>query len=221
MGTVADLITAVRQRADMEDTQFVSDTEILGLLSQASGELYNKIVQADEAYFVVPVTFTVSAELYTPAVEFYKVVAIDYVFNGRTKTMRKFNFADRNKLKSSNFSPWYSAYKFCVQGKDIRFMPVPTGITCTLYYIPYAPALTIGGTFDAPMDQWDEFVINSVAAVCVAKEQGDPSFWKRSADVSMAMMLSTIPNRVQSEPDTVIDIYGQNYSDFGDSDERY
>jgi len=43
--SLADLITRCRQRADMVNTQFVTDPEITGYLNESLGELYDLIIQ--------------------------------------------------------------------------------------------------------------------------------------------------------------------------------
>ncbi len=51
--SLADLITRCRQRADMVNTQFVTDTEIVGYLNESLGELYDLIIQnAGQEYFL-------------------------------------------------------------------------------------------------------------------------------------------------------------------------
>jgi hypothetical protein len=140
-----------------------------------------------------------------------KIVGIDYTVNGQTKSMARFNFTDRNRIKS-NSSFWGSGRaRFCLQGNSIRFMPVPTGaVVGTLYYVPTIPLLTLTGTLDAPISQWDDYLLNDAAAVCVAKEQGDPGYWKNAADAALASIIAQVPNRVTSEPETVTDIYQTN-----------
>jgi len=43
--TLSDLITRSRQRADMVNTQFVTDSEITSYLNESLGELYDLIIQ--------------------------------------------------------------------------------------------------------------------------------------------------------------------------------
>jgi hypothetical protein len=166
------------------------------------------------------VAISINAELVSLPEDCFKVVGVDVQTSGRYITLHRFSFNDRNKVKSQP-SQWRAGQfntKYCIQKNSLRFMPVPdSALTGKLYYIPYTPALTIDGDLELPLAQWDCYLINSAAATCVAKEQGDAQYWQREADGAMKQIVETVTHRITGEPDTVTDVYRQNsFSDGND-----
>ena len=212
---IADLIAQVRQYADMEHSLFVSDPEIVQLLNQAHQDAYLAVVKANEGYFVEPTPpITVTGETVALPSTCFKIAGIDHIHNGRTTTMRRFNFQERNQVKSVPGS-WrmagFSKYRYTVTGNNLRFMPAPDGaFEIVIHQIPFTPTLTIGGTLEFPVAQWDCYLLNSAAAACVAKEERDPSFWMKEADRAMQLLIESVQNRDESEPMICVDIYALN-----------
>jgi hypothetical protein len=211
---VSDLILQVRQYADMVNSSFVTDSEILGMLNQAHQDAYLAVIKANEGYFVEDSSLAVTGETVSLPVTAFKIVGVDHEINGRTVTMRRFNFQERNQVKSLPGS-WrmagFSKYRYCITGNKIRFMPIPDcAFTATLYYIPFTPNLTLAGTLDYPVAQWDCYLINTAAAVCVAKEERDNTFWILESQKAMQQIVETVQNRDESEPMTCVDVYALN-----------
>ena len=60
--TEANLVTRVRQRADMEDNYFVSDIEVQTYINAAIAELHDLLIQTyGQDYYVSSNTFTTTA----------------------------------------------------------------------------------------------------------------------------------------------------------------
>jgi len=214
---VSDLILEVRQRADMVNSQFCTDDEILGYLNQAHQDAYLAVVKASEAYFVTSAPLTVTGETAALPADCFKIVGIDHQYNSRTVSMRQFNFAERNQVKSLPGS-WrvqgYSRYRYCIVGNNLLFQPAPEApFTTTLWYVPYTANLVAGGNLDFPVAQWDCYLINSATADCVSKEERDASYWEKEAEGSMKQIIMTASARNESEPMTVVDVYRMNTLD--------
>lgn len=214
---VSDLILQVRQRADMVNSNFCTDDEILGYLNQAHQDAYQAVVKASEGYFATSAPLTVTGETAALPDDCWKVLGIDHEYNSRTVTMRRFNFADRNQVKSLPGS-WriqgYSRFRYCLTANNVRFQPVPDApFAATLWYVPYTPNLVAGGTLDFPVAQWDCYLIDTATAVCVAKEERDNRKWERDSEKAMAQLITNVQGRDESEPMTVVDVYRLNTLD--------
>lgn len=215
MTSVADLITQVRTLADMTNSNFVTDTEILAMLNQGYSGAYTAIVKKDEGYFAQSVSASFVAGVYSLPSDCFKVIGVDLIHGDRTYTLKRFNFADRNKFNNTSIPFRSGMFKYNIQGSTVTLTPNPTATyTGTLWYIPYNSALTAGGTVDFPVAQFDDYIIYSSVAQCLAKEQSSNSYWVKAADSAMKDILENIPNRDVGEPDAVIDTYSQNSSDY-------
>lgn len=147
--TIVELRTQARQRADMENTQYVSDTEVNTYLNASLAELYDLLVATFDDYYLTSVTINLSAnqELYPLPSDFYKVLGVDLDttanFNNPI-SLRAFSFADRNR--NSFYGNVVSAQivdlQYHVQGQTIRFIPNPIGSgVVKVWYIPTARKL--------------------------------------------------------------------------------
>jgi len=110
--TLAQLRTAIRQRADMVNSTFISDAELNSYINQSYFELYDLLVQkyGDNYYVATPVQFDCdgSSQQYalpngtnfSGAPAFYKLLGVDLQLanqNDSFVTIRPFNFSDRNR----------------------------------------------------------------------------------------------------------------------------
>ena len=99
MTTLADIKNRARRRADMVNSQFISDAELLDFINASYAELYDLIVQTYEDYFVTSTTFTLTssdAGVYTLPSNFYKLKGVDYELGGNYTTIYPFKWNTRN-----------------------------------------------------------------------------------------------------------------------------
>src|SRR5574343_335296 len=121
--TVSALITRTRQRSNHENSAFVTDTEILSLLNRAHTELYDAIVQTNEYYFVSSHDFNIQAATagYPLPDNFYKVLGVDlHIDAERAISLKKFNFTERNKYKTTIYAPHIPASIYTYQVRDLN-----------------------------------------------------------------------------------------------------
>lgn len=78
--TLLALRTAVRQRSDMVNDQFISDSELTSYINQSYFELYDILVQkyGDNYYVANPYSISTdgSNQLYSLPTDFYKLLGI-------------------------------------------------------------------------------------------------------------------------------------------------
>ena len=138
-----------RQRADMENSQFVSDSELDLYINNSYLELYDLIVSSFEDYYIQSLDFTISSGN-TAAIptDFYKVRGVDFEYGGKYYEIHKWNFNERNRLDrpDSILSNRYLDYrKYRVLGSNIQIIPEEraTG-NYRLWYIPLATRMVVG-----------------------------------------------------------------------------
>lgn len=180
--TLAQLRTKVRQRADMENSNFITDSEINGYINSAIAELYDLLVASyGEDYYTTSTDFTTAngQDAYTLPNDFYKLRGVDLQLSGDDFTaLTRFNWNERNRHKSfSSMSvAGYSNVRYRLRGGSLIISPTPDGArTLRLWYVPVATALSADGdTFD-DINQWGEFVVLEGAIRCLQKEESDVS----------------------------------------------
>ena len=106
--TIATLMSRSRQRADMENNNFVQDSELVEYINAGLAELHDILVQQyGEDYYVSSKDFTTVAGTDTypiisstsgpNATDFYKLRGIDAKINNSDYfTLQPFNFNERN-----------------------------------------------------------------------------------------------------------------------------
>jgi len=191
---LAQLILSIRQVANEEDADprqaFVTDDEITDRIVEAQYELYDMMLDADPDLFVTSTSFTLTtvntfALSSVPDPGFYRFRGLDCATGGpTTATVHRFQFADRNRCSGQNFAGsyvlWYTP--------RLTEMSKPTDI------------------LDAFTDNYRKWIINSVAAVIMAKaEESDPASVLQEKATEGARILGAIAAR-QSEPEQVPDV---------------
>lgn len=147
---LADLISTVRQRADLENTDFVTDAELTGWLNSSAGELWDALVTAYEGYAEASKTYTAdgSNALAMP-IDFLKADGLDLEISpspaGLRTSLKRIAWSDRNKHQWPTWSLWPTHY--ALKGESIYLFPTPpSGKTITLWYVPRATPLAASGT---------------------------------------------------------------------------
>lgn len=197
--TLANLRSRVRQAADMENTNFVSDTEVNQYIQDSAGALIDMVLEnADVEWFIrsVSTSTTPGTSIYKiggslidgtnpdaamPSV--YRILGVDLFWDGKLQPIRRYAFRNRNQYIQITgwLRPQTVAYNLA--GRDhngdlqIQFIPTPQGIhQFTVYYIPipYAISDTDPVLFQG-LTGWDEWIVVDAAMKCLEKEESDVS----------------------------------------------
>ena len=136
--SLTELRTLTRQRADMENSQFVTDTELTRYLNNSWGELYNLIVENfNEDYYTTSTTISLSSgtDSYSLPSDFYKMRGVDLVVTSTESVpLRRYNWSNRTR---NSLTVYARDYRYRVQRKSIVFTPTPsTSDSVKLFYIP-------------------------------------------------------------------------------------
>jgi hypothetical protein len=171
---ISDLITETRQRADMQNTQFVTDVEITTYLDKAYRKVYNHIVAKYSAIFVSEASIpTVNGvDTYDLPSDFYRLLGVDIVSGSRSYTLRPWSLNERNRTA---FGFLTQPFRYYLKGQKIVLKPEPRAPdTLRIIYVPAPPALT-GATQINCFDGFDEYIVIDAAIQCKQKEESDVS----------------------------------------------
>jgi hypothetical protein len=213
--TLTDLIAEARQRANMENTQFVTDAEITARINAALGELYDLIIQADESYYQKQAAFTLTSapptgtssatipgtsttNQITLPTDFYRMYGLDVTGAPSPIAVRKFNFAERNIQA-------FLAYTLL--GSLLEVNPYQrAGNTYTLFYVPLPIYLASGSdALDSIMNPWWEYIAVAAAIDMLAKEESDVSALA-GKKAQIAERVSAMAGGRADEPDQIPDV---------------
>jgi len=174
----------------MENTQFVTDAELLGYINAAYLELYDLLVSRFEDYFMSldptthkPPTFTLAGGVNTYVLpsDLYKLRGIDVQINAPNdwNKVYRYNLDERNsRSKTINRLQYGMRVNYYrVIGNVINFLPEDQSDgTYRLWYVPRLVRLvndsddTAGNTLD-----YEEYIVVDAAIKCLLKEESEVS----------------------------------------------
>lgn len=231
--TLSELMTAVRQRADMlpanytpaltSTNLFVSDQELISYINQSYFELYDLLVGQYEDYYVAtPLTFATDGvtqlydlpdgTLYSGAPALYKLLGVDLGLSNTTNawvTLKKFDFITRNRFVYPQLNSTYLGVfnlRYRLVGNKLMFIPLPSGGQFVrLWYIPRLTQLTgLSQTADG-ISGWTEYIITDAAIKCLQKEESDVTVLAAQKMGLIKRIEDMAMNRDAGQPDTISD----------------
>lgn len=187
--TLLDIRTQCRQRADMVNSQFVSDSELDSYINASHTELYDLLINEYEDYHATSYDLAVVAgtTTYDLPEDFYKLLGVDLVVDsqGNAVTLKPFVFAERNAYV---FTPTWNvvglAYlRYHLIDNSIRFVPVPTtNQNVKLWYVPAVSKLVNDNDTVDGVSGWEDYIVADCCIKMLAKEESDPSVFMRQKD---------------------------------------
>ena len=136
--SLSELRLLAQQRADMENSQFITADEWRRMINRGYAELYDLIVTSanSEDYFLKSSTISLTSgtATYDLPTDFYKSRGVDLNTGGAKVPLRRYNFAERN---AGGLYSVASDMRYHIQGNSIVFNPEPASSdTVTIFYIP-------------------------------------------------------------------------------------
>jgi len=219
--TLAELREQSRQRADQENSEFVTDSELNSYINNSIAELQDILIQAyGSDYYLEEFNFTTvnGQAAYDLPDNFYKLLGVDARLNGQNYfTLKKFTFNERNRF--DDFGVWdvfgFSSVRYRVMGSQIRFNPIPDNTTdIRIWYIPVATKLVDDTDELNDFNAFSEYVITDAAIKMMVKEESDPSALIAQKAALKRRIEEVANNRDASNPESVKDIYAENVDYF-------
>lgn len=218
MATTMSLLalrTAVRQRSDMVNDQFISDSELTSYINQSYFELYDLLVQkyGDNYYVANPYTISTdgSNQFFSLPTDFYKLLGVDLALsntNDSFVTIRPFNFSDRNRYAVPNFQSFYGVtnMRYRLNGDNLWLTPTPAGgQTIRLWYVPKLTTLSADGDTVDGISGWTEYIIVDACIKALAKQESDVTVFALQKAELIKRIENAAENRDAGNPATVGD----------------
>jgi hypothetical protein len=210
--TLAQLRSRVRQRADMETSQFVTDSEINGLINASIAELYDVIAQKyGNDYFAVSTQFTLANGAQSQALpaDFYKLLGVDSRLDQNAwQTVNRFEFSERNLRDSQllRIPAGNPEFRYKLFGNEIRFdVPMSQSTEIRVWYVPFPVQLVADvDTFDG-YNGWEEYVVVDAAIKCLEKEESDTRDLQLRKQQLETRIESAAGNRDAQNPARIVD----------------
>ncbi len=207
--TVVSLVLGSRQIADMQNTQFCTDTEIVGYLDIGYRKLYNHVVNRFENYYVSEqnITLVPSQEEYDLPTDFFKLLGCDMFRSGLAYTMRPWSLNERNRV---TFSYNGTPLRYILKAGKIVFKPIPaTTDYIKMYYIPSPAELTLGSSVEV-FNGFDEYVMLDAAIKMKQKEESDVSILAGKQAEILQLIFETLAGRDAGQPQKMTDVEKMN-----------
>lgn len=226
--TLADLRTAVRQRADIENSSgvytnaYIKDPELNSYINQSAFELYDLLVTLyGEDYYIAPFSTFVtdgSSQLYSLPSDFYKMLNVSVQStsgsaNNAWWTLKQFNISEVNKYSVPNTQIYFGLtnLRYRIQGNQIWFSPLPiSNTTVRLIYCPRMTSLVADSDVLDGISGWTEYVIIDAAIKCMQKEESDISVLAAQKVAMVHRINASASNRDAGMPSTVADVRDAN-----------
>lgn len=225
MGTasLADFRTRVRERADMEESQFIDDTELTRYILASLGRLYDKLVVQYEDYYTneIDTQFPPGARFgfEDDLPNFYKLLDVLIRYQGQWFRMGKYTRADRVALLNmQGAQPIDVKYDLRGDGDGLSYLAfapaMPAQVEAKILYIPQRPQWGENDLITFPGD-WEEFAVVDAAIKCLAKEESDTTSLREELAQLSASIDDVSANRDPGEVQRVGDVTGYDtYSNY-------
>jgi hypothetical protein len=176
--TLSQLEDKVRQRANMENSTFVSSAEVTGYINASYAELYDILVSRFEDYYSQLQAFSLSGtNTFALPVNLYKIRGVDASISGNDwQTLRRWNFDERNQidLTRTRLLSGYNDRLYRVMGQNLIVLPQDKAAgNYQLWFIPrYTPLVGPTDPLGDVLD-FEEYIVVDAAMKCLIKEESD------------------------------------------------
>lgn len=174
------LVTRGKQRADMENTTFVADTEWKFHLSTAYAELYSILVASGLRYFERTATLVTKASraTYPLPADFLSGIGLDYLVSATTGERRELvELMAQERNVYAGLTGSAEARAFAYVGPNLVLYPQPpAGQSYEIVYVPQPADLSdVADTdeIDVVTPDGEAFLLWSMAVIARDKEESD------------------------------------------------
>lgn len=210
MTTLLQLRDRSKQRANMENSEFVSDSEWNSYINYSISELRDILIsKVGNDYFASSTSISLLANQDTYALpsDFYKLLWAEILGNdGYYYKMKRFEVTERNYGRSP-LNYYITDLKYRLRNDSIVFnnQNYSTANTVRVWYTPVFTALSLDADVLNGFNGWDEFVILKSARKALVKEETPTGELDQELAVMYARLETMGDNRDQGEPMRVYD----------------
>jgi hypothetical protein len=218
--TLLQLRTRARQRANMENSTFVTDAEFNSYINEAIADLRDKMISKVGAdYFASTQSYTLinGTENYALPNDFYKVLYVEQQgIDQLYYKMRRFEVSERS-LGASPISYYAPEIKYRLTANNITFTPVNQlgGILVRLTYVPVPTELSADIDTLNGYNGWETYPILLAARKALAKEESNVSDIDTELQMLIQRIESMADNRDYGNPYRIQDNTYKRYGRWG------
>jgi hypothetical protein len=178
VATLSELRTLALQRADKENSRFISTTEANSYINLAYGELYDLLVSQFADYYSTIVSFTLSGtNTYALPADFYKIRGLDYLISAQNYvTVFPFNFNERNRFEVPVSRLVYGQQRrsYRIMGGNLILIPQQdVDGQYRMWYVPRYTRLANDSDVMGNVLDFEEYVVVGAAIMMLMKEESD------------------------------------------------
>lgn len=220
--TLTNLIDSLRFQTNMEESQFVTDSELTGYLNSSLAELDDILVDEYDDYKITPVTLTISSNVdgynyfYIPS-DFLKGRLVEKQINGQWKELRRFNLQAKNRFHfplGAVFGDRFVNLQYRLLGDKVYIEDFSQAAgTYQLWYVPKFTPLTDGySTLPAYMDaqSWCEYAVADSAIKVLDKQNLDPAVFMARKEALKQRIIKAASSRDAGPPKVTVDSRSRN-----------
>jgi hypothetical protein len=213
--TLLQVRTAARQRADMENSQFVGDPELTSYINQSYFELYDLLVQKYGSNYFISAPYLIATDglnaFYPLPVDFYKLAGLSVRLSGAINQfvpLLRGSFAEMQTLQGlmSGLPLFSYDMKYSLQANNLWLAPMPgAGQIVQIFYVPRLTQLSADTDTLDGISGWTEFVICDAAIKCMQKEESPCEILLQQRAALIKRIEDAAANRDASSPSVVSD----------------
>jgi len=185
--TLANLRTQAKQRADQENSNFLSDAEWNSNINNSAKELYDLLTNVNGDYYFnsCSVTTTANNDSYPLPDDFYKLLGVDEIITGtESVSLKPFQYQERNRYR-----------KFSAGGTVLN-----------LHYIPAMPDLVSDTDVFDGVNGYEEYIVVDAAIKALQKEESDCSLLLAQKDALTKRISASASPRDAGKPEKITDV---------------
>lgn len=211
--TLDDLRRRARQRADMVDSEFISDAEITDLVNSSLGALYDQLVLSygvDNFLDGYEFTCVVGQSRYDLPTDVQQAAGLDLQYSSSWYTLERFAHEDRLLYQNAtdHIVGGVPRYRYRLRDGHLEIFPAPERTySCVLNYIPRITKLSASSDIvnSSIVESWLEYVVVDVAIKCLTKEESDTTQLMAEKQLLMQRIQAASQKRDIAIPDPVQD----------------
>lgn len=203
--TLLALRDRCKQRANMENSTFVTDTEWNSYINYSISELRDTLAsKVGDDYFATSETIALNntTDTYSLPATFYKVLWVEILANdGYYYKMSRFEVSEMN-ANANIVSFAVPEIKYRLRGDSIWLNPQSAlgGRTIKVWYVPLLTELSADGDTVNGFNGWDEFIILKSARKALIKEEQNVVDVDNELAVLYQRIEAMAENRDQGQP---------------------
>jgi len=217
--TLQELMDRSRQYADMQNNNFISDSELTLYIRNACTKYWNLMNQFCQDYNMITSptqVFVANVKEYTLPTDFLHMRGVDLALSAAPSpndiwiNVKPFQFSERNRFQGyPYFTGWgiatYLRYK--IKNNVIMFDPYPQGYgSFRIHYTPVMPDLVATTDTIDGVNGFEDYIALKAAERMLAKEESDVSWIIKETQEFEAQIRQAANDRNRDRSDRVQDI---------------